>query len=309
MRERVVTYLTLLLSVLSLTGCFTGVESTPRVTSRDVEKAISAIENRAPATLVFPVDSVPAWQMGKLFYVTDNQARLLFDHSFKFEIDTLQLQHTTLTYVGNTTGGVLDNRNTINLLFTHGNDTLVYRTGKTLEQFTPSFSIPLLIDMDMVDYVHHALAGREFYVKTSIWYDPITEDMLTGRHYIKVRIDSVAPGNKALPLRVHFTALDSGERAMMWMAGRTAMRNRDFDALFAARDPRADYPEITDKNWSLIVNGQVTIDMTKQECRLSLGAPKRITPIHDQVGLREYWYYDGGSYLFFVDGLLKQYRR
>ena len=49
--------------------------------------------------------------------------------------------------------------------------------------------------------------------------------------------------------------------------------------------------------------------MTKEECRLSIGSPKRINENPDQGGMREYWYYDGGSYLYFVDGLLSQFRK
>ena len=60
---------------------------------------------------------------------------------------------------------------------------------------------------------------------------------------------------------------------------------------------------------TLITTGNVVEEMTKEECRLALGSPQRITPAPDQQGMREYWYYDGGGYLFFVDGLLKSFRR
>ena len=113
-----------------------------------------------------------------------------------------------------------------------------------------------------------------------------------------------------LPLRVLFTAIDSGERAMVWMSDNVStMHGRDFDALFVANDPHLSYPAIGDKNWLLITCGQIVEGMTKEECLLSLGAPKRIAERPDQGGLKEYWYYDGGSYLYFVDGLLSQFRR
>lgn len=87
------------------------------------------------------------------------------------------------------------------------------------------------------------------------------------------------------------------------------MHNRDFDSMFALRDPHENYPGISDEIWRLIVMGDLRIGMTKDECRLAVGAPKNISRLPDQSGLREYWYYDGGSYLFFVDGLLNQYRK
>ena len=87
------------------------------------------------------------------------------------------------------------------------------------------------------------------------------------------------------------------------------MPGRDFDGLFDVNDPHSLYPAISAKNWELITRGQVEEGMTKEECRLALGAPRRINQNPDQSGMREYWYYDGGSYLYFVDGLLSQYRR
>lgn len=297
-----------MLLCVATTSCFTGVESTPRVTARDVERALSSKHEPQSSLLNLVPDSVPAWQEGKQFYVCDDQARMLMSRSASYDIDTLHLGHRMVTYAGYSTGDLLDNRPSINLRFASGRDTLLYRTGKTMQQFSPSFSIPLFIDMDLVAQAHRQLAGRELYIMSPIWYDRSSEQMLTGRHYVRVRIDSVQPGNKVLPLRVLFTALDGGEHAMVWVATDHTMRDRGIDALFVERDPRADHRDISDATWRLIINGKVAEDMTKQECRLALGSPKRITPIHDQSGLREYWYYDGGAYLFFVDGLLKRYR-
>ena len=62
-------------------------------------------------------------------------------------------------------------------------------------------------------------------------------------------------------------------------------------------------------NWERITRGLVVEGMTKDECRLAMGSPRRISERPDQGGMREYWYYDGGCYLFFVDGLLSQFRR
>ena len=82
-----------------------------------------------------------------------------------------------------------------------------------------------------------------------------------------------------------------------------------FDALFVAMDPHQAYPEIGDEMWKHITRSELVEGMTKEECRLSVGSPRRINEVPDQGGMREYWYYDGGSYLYFVDGLLSQFRR
>ncbi len=293
-----------------MAGCmFTGVESTQRVSEKEVQRTMGELERRQPTMTLQPfLDSVPAWQQGKQFFVTDNQLRLVM---FTTAPDTVQLAGQLITYDGYDQGSVLDNRDALNLRFRdRDGKTYVYRTGKTIDQFSAKYSVPLLIDMDMVADVDRQLRNKEVWIKTPIWYDLGSEEMQRGRQFIRVRIDAVEPGNKVLPLKVKFTALDSGERAFLWMSDPNAtMHNRDFDSLFSLRDLHENYPEISDATWQLIVRGELVEGMNKEECRLAMGAPKRINQLPNQAGLREYWYYDGGKYLFFVDGLLSQFRK
>lgn len=293
-----------------MAGCmFTGVESTQRVSEKEVQRTMGELERRQPTMTLQPfLDSVPAWQQGKQFFVTDNQLRLVM---FTTAPDTVQLAGQLITYDGYDQGSVLDNRDALNLRFRdRDGKTYVYRTGKTIDQFSAKYSVPLLIDMDMVADVDRQLRNKEVWIKTPIWYDLGTEEMQRGRQFIRVRIDAVEPGNKVLPLKVKFTALDSGERAFLWMSDPNAtMHNRYFDSLFSLRDLHENYPEISDATWQLIVRGELVEGMNKEECRLAMGAPKRINQLPNQAGLREYWYYDGGKYLFFVDGLLSQFRK
>lgn len=298
---------------LPLVACGTGIEVTERVTDKEVRKVVNQTDKSQPTlTIEAFVDSMPAWRQGKHFWVADNQARLLFSATGDYDIDTLSLAGHTLSYQGYDTGGIYDNRNTVNLRFVddatgHG---MIYRTGKTVTEFRPGFSIPMLIDLDMVNHISRQVAGKDYYIRTGIWYGRGNEQMIDGRHFIKVHIDSVLPGNAVMPLRVLFTTADTRESAMVWMSDNAStMHGRDFDALFAAADPHQAYPTITDETWERITRAQVIMGMTKQECLLALGSPRRINEFPDQSGLREYWYYDGGSYLFFVDGLLTQFRR
>ena len=298
---------------LLTTACGTGIEVTEHVGEKDVRKAIEqAGANQSRVTLNAFVDSVPAWHQGKLFRVVDNQARLLFARSRDFDIDTVQLAGHTLSFQGYDTGDIYDNRNSVNLIFkdTDGGKTYVYRTGKTIDEFSPSFSIPMLVDMDMVNHIARQVVGNDYYIRTPIWYDRQSEQMRDGRHFIKVHIDSLLPGNAVMPLRVLFTTIDNNERAMVWVSDNAStMRGRDFDALFDAVDPHLFYTTISDENWERITRAQVVEGMTKEECRLALGNPKHINESADQSGLREYWYYDGGAYLFFVNGVLRQFRK
>lgn len=309
--KKKITHILMLLLMSVLPGCFTGVESTGHVTERDVQKATAEAAKHATAsTLTAWHDSVPAWRPGKQFYVTDDQVRLLFARATDYDVDSIRLAGIILYYDGYDTGSMLDNRPTVNLRFTDRRHTYVYRTDKTMDEFQASYSIPMLVDMDAVHHVARQISGQDLYVKTAIWYDIATDEMLRGRQFIKVHIDSVLPGNKVLPLKVLFTAKDNGDKACLWMTdGNTLMQGRDFDALFSLRDIRRSYSSISDANWRRIVNGQVAEGMTKEECRLAKGAPKSIRQLPDQRGLREYWLYDGGAYLYFVDGILTNNRK
>ena len=230
-----------------------------------------------------------------------------------YDKDTLHLAGHVLTYQGASKSGLFLNGDNRRLYIDFEDEEtgsyLHYRV-KAPEASHAISSLPMLIDLDMVDHVARQLVGKEFYVRTPIWYDTQTEQMMDGRHFIKVRIDSVLPGNAVLPLRVLFTTADTGEHAMVWMNDNlSTMLGRDFDAMFSVANPHESYPTITDANWERITRGQVVEGMTKEECRLALGSPKGISERPDQAGMREYWYYDGGAYLYFVDGLLSQFRK
>lgn len=294
-----------------VTSCFTGVESTKKITEKDVAKVVKAVPNdNAQLGLKIYRDSLPVWKIGKRFYVCDKQARLIFANSANYNLDTVNFEGKHLQYKGNEVGSILDNRNTINILLADDHNTYVYPTAKTIDEFNSGFTIPFLIDEDMIQSVASQLEGKDVYIKTSIWYNDISQEMIAGRKFIKVRITHVLPGNKVLPIKVEFTASDTGENAFVWMSSQSdVMRNRDFDSLFSLTDVHLHYPTITNDNWNLIVKGDVAVGMTKDECRLALGAPKSVDqrPFYD--GVKEYWYYDGGAYLIFDDGLLKSFRK
>lgn len=299
-----------------VSACGTGIEVTERVTDKDVRRVIEQVDSRQTTVTLDPyVDSLYAWNPGKRFWVADDQINKMLNVSSAYDKDTLHLAGHILLYRSSGADGILigDYNNRRLSLYFEDSETgahYSYRAGKEVEARRPGFTFPMLIDMDMVEHVARQVVNKVFFIRTPIWYDRQSEQMISGRHFIKVRVDSVLPGNAVLPLRVLFTTIDTGERAMVWMNNNTStMHGRDFDAMFVASDPHLAYPEITDSNWLHITRGEVVEGMTKEECRLSLGSPKRINENPDQRGMREYWYYDGGSYLYFVDGLLKQFRR
>lgn len=313
-RYRYVHVLVGMLLCAVVASCGTGIEVTSHVTDKEVRRAMEQTHaNQQDVMLEAYVDSLPAWRQGKRFWVTDDQVKLLFTPQPGYDTDTLHLAGRVLDYVGYQTSGLFQNDNRYIVVDLHDSVTgLTYacRAGKAIEANRRGFTIPMLIDLDMVDHVARQVEGKDYYILTGIWYDRQSEQMVDGRHFVKVHIDSVLPGNSVLPLRVLFTTADTGERAMIWLSDNAStMHGRDFEASFAATDPHLSYPAITDATWQLITRAQLSEGMTKEECRLSIGSPKRINENPDQGGMREYWYYDGGSYLYFVDGLLSQFRK
>ena len=298
-----------------LSACGTGIEVTEHVTDKDVQRVLDKEFGNVPdVTLVAYRDSFPAWKPGKRFWVADHRVTQMLAETSGYDKDTLRLTGHTLIYDSWSKSGIVTEEDYRWLYIDFTDEEtgmrLNYRYGRARDAYRAGFTLPMLIDMDMVEHVARQLVGKEFYIRTPIWYDRQTEQMKDGRHFIKVRIDSVMPGNAVLPLRVMFTTADTREQAMVWMNDNSStMLGRDFDALFSVANPRDSYPTITDANWDRITRGQVVEGMTKAECRLALGSPKRINEQPDQAGMREYWYYDGGAYLYFVDGLLSQFRK
>ena len=301
------------MTALFMTSCGTGIEVTDSVTDKDVQRVVGKGEKtEATITLTAYVDSMAGWNREKRFWVTDERVKQMLYHP-GYDLDTMQLAGHILRFDGWTKSDIYNtNARNVDIIFMDEStgQQLVYRYGKTVDSTRSGVSLPMLVDLGLVQHVARQIEGKDFFIRTPIWYDRRSEQMINGRHFIKVHIDSVLPGNAVMPLRVMFTADDTAEQALVWMIdNHSTMHGRDFDALFTAADPHLSYPEISDENWNLITRGQVVTGMNKVECQLSLGNPIRMNEIPDQAGLREYWYYDGGSYLYFVDGLLSQFRR
>lgn len=306
--KKLVSYILLLTALL---GCNTGIESTKKITEKDVKKALAQVgQSTSRPFLTINDDSVATWHVGKQFFVTDDQVKLIFNRSTQYNIDSLLLAGKSLIYQGYSIDNKIDNTQNVVLNFSLDNLSFCYSTGKPLDKLSPRFTMPFLIDKDLVSRVNSQLQGKEFYIKTHIWYDLTTQEMLDGKQYVKVKVDSVLPGNKVLPLRVIFTDGASGLRAFVWMAaGASTLMSRDFTSLFSLHDLHNDYPAITPENWAHIERCEIVDEMTKEECKLAKGTPKSISQQPDQSGLREYWYYDDGTYLFFQDGKLKSFKR
>ena len=307
-------YVLILILLLFATSCFTEVENTKKITEKDVEKVLQNQKNSNLQESIYnnvSVDSFPNWEKGRKFYVVDSNVRRIFTTSVLYDIDTLDLAGSVLEYTGYEEGSVFDNEPKVNLCFTDGNNVYKYSTGKTLDDIKRKnimLSVPFMVDLALVEECKRLVCGKEFYIRTSIWYNEDGE-MIPGQKFVKVTLNDVFPGDKVFPLKVSFSTHDDNEAFVFMSTRQSSVQNRMFDNLFTEENIRLKYPSISDENWQNIVNGNVALEMTKEECRLSLGTPNNIQERPTYDGLQEYWFYGDGMYLMFFDGLLKQYRK
>ena len=301
------TLLTATASLMTLTACFTGVESTPRIAvPADQARTVTAED-----TLLANVKGEPPklWKKGKRFHITDERFKLLLGATAP--ADSLaghEISYTGMRNVPSPTGG-----STTELTFiADGNDReLTYTLGIDSSTICsrPHLDIPFAIETSMVKQANEVLGGRTFYVLTSLWRDHLDNLDNRGRKYIAVKIDSVMPGTSVAPLRIDFTDISHGSRGSLFITPSPSARSpRTFANLFAISDPHKRYPDITDDRWQMITLGQITDGMTRRECRLSLGSPKEITRMTNYSILRERWTYENGVWLLFEDDILIEHR-
>jgi len=294
-----------------LSGCFTGIEGTPRITRDDVHHSgISATAEQTFAASIMP-DAPRSWTPGKQWRVADDKISLIFT-SASAKNDSLAGKNITFASerrVPSVTG--IDG---IELAFTDPQgQKLYYRPDISADEWEncASLPIPFAIELSPVRQADSLMRGNTYYITTPLWYT-VNGSTVNGLRHIAVRVDSVIPGTDRYPLCIAFTPEgnnNSGQRYILMTYGESSAATRNFDRLFSFSDPRRSYPRITDENWQKIIRSQIAIGMTRDECRLALGAPNNIDRGSTPGAQLERWSYDNGVYLIFEDGILEQYRK
>lgn len=295
--------------VCGLGGCFTGIESTPRITAGDVRR--QGVGRPTPE-MQFMADVCPeppaAWRPGKRFHVADSRIRMLFAGNPAAD----SLQATELLYAGVRPAPSLTGDGAADIaLLTFRGDTLLYRVDASPDELLSRarMEIPFTIELDPVLQADSLMRGHIYYISTPLWRRTDGRSR-PGLRHVAVRVEEVRPGSDGVyPAAVVFTPVDNpADTAMVMMSlgGNHAPRN--FANLFSFSNPRDAYPHITDDVWRLIVRSQVQNGMTRDECRLALGAPERSEQIPTTAGMVERWSYGEGIYLIFEDGALSGYR-
>ncbi|MDE6485103.1 MAG: hypothetical protein K2L14_06900 [Duncaniella sp.] len=288
---------------IALHSCFTGVESTPRIGAGEVRKeTASAVAEDTVLAGVLP-EPFDKWTPGKQFLVDDSRISLLFGTTLPAGRD---LRGDTLLYAGSWRVTDFAGQPATILRFTDTRfpaDTLEYKVNSE----SPA-ELPFAVQLSMVEKARDILTGRTFYLLTRSRRDS-ADNIIPGRRYVPVTVDSVMPGTAVNPVKISFTD-DAGKQACLYMPGGASPASpRRFGAVLAVNDPRRRYPAVTDEVWENIIDGKVAAGMTRDECRLSLGKPASVDRIPGSSYLYERWAYDNGIYLIFEDGVLTQFRR
>lgn len=309
--KHILSYILSLPWLLMLTNCFTGVESTPKITFSDVKKEhiVEMPEQKflKDITITVPKD----WQPGKIFRVTDSKISLIFSNSANIDFDNLVGQDIIFDCITPQQSITGDEIAMIKLHTLDGLP-LEYRTELPYAEINDKtdLDIPFTVNMEIVEQVRQKLLGQTYYIINPIWYDLNGLNTVRGVRYVPVQITDIEAGNSVYPLRIVFNPEDSGKFFSVYMTvGDKRTSTRNFHTLFAFENPRQKYPQISDDNWALISHSKVKNGMSRDECRLALGSPKTIGQRPTSAGMVEYWSYSDGIYLIFEEGYLSSYRR
>ncbi len=293
---------------LGATSCFTGVESTPKITAHDVKR--EKIIERPEDTYLSGIDRQPfaEWTPGKRFYVTDNKISLMLGATGAAAGD---LAGDTIVLKEIIPAQSVTGEDVTDIVFsTPSGHSITYRAGASPQRLreTGSVDIPFVIEESLIKQVASRMKGNTYFVTTSAWYD--TEgNARTGRRFVPVTVDDVTFGNSFYPVRLLMKDENGNPFSLYLSTGKDLKAPRKFANIFTLTDPRLRYPMISDENWKLIINGRVALDMTRDEARLALGAPANIDRRPGYSFMREIWTYENGIFLIFEDGLLKNFRQ
>lgn len=306
--------LSALLSV-SLNGCFTGVESTPKITPKEVRKQ-NVVET--PETRMFSermYEPPRDWSIGKRFYIGDNRAARGADRIEPFySADSIAGRMATLTAIDSTITIAGQSEIMLTLFVPAEENTgsveMSFTTGLNSEQWYRSekFVIPHLIEISVVDSVRNRLEGKELYILPARRIGNGGIDTI-GTRYQPVKITNVLPASEATPIKITFVDKEGHLASVLMTIGDATVARRNFETLFALESPRTRYKQISDENWELICHSRVRLGMTPEECRLALGSPDNYTRIPTTAGMVERWSYENGVYLIFEDGALAKFRQ
>ena len=288
-------------------SCFTGVESTPKISADKVERTVAPNAKEQVFLSDISGEAPGLWRPGKQWIVTDSRIGIIFNPGAPALAPGAAISFTGMNEVQSISG-----EPQVELRFSdESGNPMAYRIDASVKSVGErvGLEIPFAVERAVVDSVRSRIEGNVYYVLTPMWYD-LGEQSYTGLKYVPVKIKEVLPGNSVYPVKLLCVDERSGVPFVLFMSvGSNLKAPRGFHKLFSFSNPRERYPAITDEAWENIVNNRVRYGMTLDECRLALGAPAKVRRRTDHSTLYEVWSYENGIYLMFHDGVLKEYRR
>ena len=302
----------LTLSSFLLVSCFTGIESTKKISLSREDRKNSSLTPEEKYMVSVAAAPLKDWNQGRPFIVSDNKALLVIvPQQGIIPIAPDSIKGKFLYFDGVESKMNAAGKLTVALLFSDNIYIYAYNTGKEFDDAMENLmsdQIPMLIDEDMVTQARKLLVGKKFWSRSPLWYDK-EGNRIDGKKYVEVTITDVQPGDMVFPLLVEFST-DKKETAYVLMNfGNSDTESRAFHHLFSLSDIRKHYPDIEDETWEIISEGKVREGMTKEEVKLSIGNPVDINSGHDYSQTLDIWRYENGRVLWFEDGHLVKIRQ
>ncbi len=292
-------------AMLMMQSCFTGIESTPKITAKDLREQNVTLSDESKFASTLAPAPLKDWSEGRRFMVSDPKLSMLFEREPQLRAGEI------LEYAGYESRPTIAGDTLSSLIFNRGDrSTLRFPINLTPAQIAAGAraSLPMAVDMALVADVRDQIKGKSYFLLTPLRVDSAMTPIANGRKYIRVAVADVAPGNGYYPLRVDVVDTDGASASVAMTAGADLSSTRNFDSVFSFSDPRLRYPNITDATWQLITNSEVAEGMSTEECRLSLGSPRDVKKGQNGSSFFEQWTFDNGAYCLFTDGILSSYR-
>ncbi|MCH5239528.1 MAG: hypothetical protein J1F38_04845 [Muribaculaceae bacterium] len=302
----------LFLILTGTTSCFTGIESTKKITLSREEKKLTLPTPEEEYMMSLTSTPLKEWPTGKRFIVSDDKAILVIvPQRGIYPTPPDSLKGKVMEFLGieskiNAAGNI-----NVGLSFTDGAYTYDYDTGKDFEYAMEHFQsdqIPMLIDEDMILMARNLLVGQKFWIRSPLWYDK-EGNRIDGKKFVEVTVTGVEPGNLVFPLQLQITTKDNNVAYVFMNFGNADNESRSFHNIFSLTDIKKHYPAIENDVWELICNGKVKAGMTKEEVKLSVGNPSDTSSGHDYSQTYDIWSFDNGMVLWFEDGRLVRTRQ
>lgn len=297
----------LLLISIGFHSCFTGVEGTKKITlSKKELSSVAPTEEERYLSDIF-YKKVGEWKAGHEFQITDDKFNIVVDLNSNSELKSGDI----ISFLRVEERLSPDGNNKSAIIFSKDGKEYRLNLEKSLSEISYNLNasnLPMMIDLEIVNSIKDRLQGKKLWTRTPLWYGDSMK-YKKGKKFIPIIITSVEPGDSFFPVKINFTEENGEIYSLLMNVGGSNNETRNFAKLFFLKDPRRQYKNISDENWTAIQEGQIRLGMTKEECRLSLGNPSDTNIGHDYSRALELWSYPDGTFVQFSDDIVVNFRR